>query len=74
MQPIAKLLITLGIVLIISGLIWQFGGKHFSFAFGKLPGDIAVQRGNMRFYFPIMSCVLLSLGFSLILYIIRLFR
>lgn len=73
MNATAKLLIAAGIVLIAAGVIWQFGGKYLQFL-GRLPGDIRVERENMSFYFPIMTCILISVVGSLILYLFRLFR
>ncbi|RXI99921.1 DUF2905 domain-containing protein [Anaerobacillus alkaliphilus] len=72
MPNIPKLLITLGIVLIIFGALWQVGGKYISL--GKLPGDIFVKKGNTTFYFPIVTSIVLSIVISLILYIVGRFR
>jgi hypothetical protein len=41
---------------------------------GRLPGDIRIERDNYRFYFPLVTCVLLSLVLSLALWLVRLFR
>ena len=41
---------------------------------GRLPGDIRIERENFRFYFPLVTCLLLSLVLSLVLWVIRLFR
>jgi hypothetical protein len=71
-NPIAKTLIIVGSFLILVGLIWQFAGK--AFPLGRLPGDIAVEKGNFKFYFPIVTCILLSLILSFIGYLIRYFR
>lgn len=72
MSQIPKLLITIGIVMIIAGLIWQVGGKYISL--GKLPGDIHIKRGNTTFYFPIVTSILVSIVLSLIFFIIGRFR
>lgn len=68
MNHIPKLLITLGIILIIIGLLWQIGGKYISL--GKLPGDILIKRGNTTFYFPLMTSIIISIVLSLIFFII----
>ncbi|WP_274365448.1 DUF2905 domain-containing protein [Paenibacillus thermotolerans] len=73
MNPAAKFLIAAGVVLIIAGLVWQFGGKYLQWL-GKLPGDIAVEKENVRFYFPIVTCIVISVAGSLIMYLFRLFR
>lgn len=72
MNPIAKLLIIGGIVLIVIGLVWQVGGKYIPL--GRLPGDIVVERENFRFYFPIVTCLVISIGLSLLFYLFRFFK
>ena len=61
-----KLLIIAGIILIVLGLVIHYTG---SLPIGKLPGDIVIERKNFKFYFPIASSILLSILFSLLLYI-----
>lgn len=73
MNPTAKLLIAAGIVLIVAGLIWQVGGRYLQWL-GKLPGDIAVEKENVRFYFPIVTCILISVVGSLLMYLFRMFK
>lgn len=63
-------LVILGLVIAALGLIWVFA-PHLP-RLGRLPGDIVVERGNTRFYFPVVTCLVLSLGLSLILWLIRL--
>jgi len=64
-----KLLILVGLLLVIAGLFLTFGGK-FSWL-GRLPGDIRVERENFSFYFPLGTCILLSLLISLLLWLFR---
>ncbi|WP_253721168.1 DUF2905 domain-containing protein, partial [Brevibacillus brevis] len=52
MNPVAKLLIIGGAALIIIGLLWQVGGRFLPL--GRLPGDIVVEKENVKFYFPIV--------------------
>ncbi len=66
----AKLLIITGAVLLFGGLLWYFFGNKLSWL-GNLPGDIRIEGENFRFYFPITTMILLSLLFSLLLYLIR---
>lgn len=61
----ARFLIVLGVVLIIVGLLWPFLQKA---GLGRLPGDIVVERDNVRFYFPITTSILISLVLSLLLW------
>jgi len=61
---VAKLLISLGLILVFVGLvIW---GISSLFPGGKVPGDIAVERENFRFYFPLGTCILISVILSVI--------
>ncbi|MEO6847409.1 MAG: DUF2905 domain-containing protein [Chthoniobacterales bacterium] len=63
-----KFLVIGGIVIaVIGALIWMGWGKWI----GKLPGDISIQKGNFGFYFPVVTCVVISIALSLLL---RLFR
>ena len=68
MHP-GKFLILTGLVLAIAGLLLLYGGK-IPFL-GKLPGDIRIQRDNFSFYFPLSTCILLSLVVSFILWLFR---
>ncbi|OUM87181.1 MAG: hypothetical protein BAA01_08895 [Bacillus thermozeamaize] len=72
MNPVAKMLIAAGVVLILAGLLWQFGGKFLSL--GRLPGDIVVEKENFSFYFPITTSILLSILLTLLFSLFRLFR
>jgi hypothetical protein len=64
-------LIFFGAILILLGLIFSFVGKIPYF--GKLPGDIVIQRENFTFYFPLGTCILISIVFSIIFYLISRF-
>ncbi|MCA0753987.1 DUF2905 domain-containing protein [Paenibacillus sp. N4] len=71
MNTIPKLLILGGIALIVIGFIWAGLGKFINL--GRLPGDIAIEKGNVKFYFPIVTCIVISVVLSLLAYIARLF-
>ena len=62
---IGRLLIALGVVLIVVGLLFTFG-ERLPFRLGRLPGDIAWRGKNTAFYFPLVTCLLLSLLLTLI--------
>jgi uncharacterized membrane protein len=66
-----KILIFVGFSLIFVGIIFLLGSK-IPF-FGKLPGDIYIKRENFTFYFPLGTCILISIIFSIIFYIITRF-
>lgn len=61
-----RFLIGLGIVVLLGGLLWPLLSK---IGIGRLPGDIAFQRGNVTFFFPLASSILLSVALSLILWL-----
>ena len=61
-----KILIVVGLVAVVAGLIIQFAPQAFSW-FGKLPGDIRYEKGNFKFFFPLTTMILLSVGISLLL-------
>lgn len=64
-----KILIIAGAILVVAGLIVQFAPK-LPFP-GKLPGDIVIDKGNFKIYFPIATSILISLVLSLILFLIN---
>ncbi len=66
MNP-AKLLVTLGIVLIVAGLLWTVGAR---FGLGRLPGDMTIRREHWTLYFPLTTCLLLSVLLSLVVWVI----
>ncbi|MET3290378.1 DUF2905 domain-containing protein [Brevibacillus fluminis] len=72
MNPVAKLLIIGGIVLVVIGLLWQIGGRFLPL--GRLPGDIVVEKENMHFYFPVVTCIVISVLLSLASYLFKLFK
>ncbi|MGE3251963.1 MAG: DUF2905 domain-containing protein [Hyphomonadaceae bacterium] len=67
MSP-ARLFIFAGIVLILIGLLWPYLSK---LGLGRLPGDIAIRRENVSFYFPIVACLVLSAIATLLLWFFR---
>jgi len=68
-----KLLMVLGIVLLGVGALLAFGGK-LPFRLGRLPGDIVYQGRSGSFYFPMVTCILLSVILSLLLWVLNHFR
>ncbi len=73
MNPnIGKLIIGAGAVLILIGLIIYVAGDKLHW-FGRLPGDIRVEKENFRFYFPVTSLILVSLLLNLLIFFVRRF-
>jgi hypothetical protein len=62
----ARTLIIIGLVIVAIGVLWPWLAK---LGLGRLPGDIVVERGNTSFYFPIVTCVLISVALSLVLWL-----
>ena len=70
MQEIGKFVVILGVLLVVVGvLLWRFPGL-FAWV-GKLPGDIAVQKGNFSFYFPVVTCIVVSIILTLLSWLFR---
>ena len=65
-------LLVLGLVLAGVGLVWILAPSLPWL--GRLPGDIRIERENFHFYFPLVTCLLLSLVLSLVVWLIRLLR
>ena len=68
---LGKLLIITGIVLIVVGLLVNHSHLFSSLHLGHLPGDIRIKRGNFTFYFPLTTCILLSILLTLIVHFFR---
>jgi hypothetical protein len=69
MEGFGKLLLIAGLVLTAAGaLLWSGFGKGW---LGRLPGDIHVERGSWGFYFPIVTCILISIVVTILLNIFR---
>jgi hypothetical protein len=64
----ARFLIIFGMILIAAGLLWPLITR---LGLGRLPGDIVIERGNFRLYFPLATSVLISIGISLILWFLN---
>ncbi len=65
-------LLLLGLVIAGVGLVWILAPSIPWL--GRLPGDIRIEEKHFRFYFPLVTCLLLSLLLTLVLWVLRLFR
>jgi len=72
MLSFPKLLIIAGGALIALGVLWMFVGQFLPL--GRIPGDIAVEKGNVKFYFPLATSIILSIVLSLLFWIFAFFR
>ena len=70
-QQVGKMLVVFGIVITVVGLIfWVFG----RFGLFRLPGDLEFGLKSWKFFFPLASCIIISIILTVILWIISLFR
>ncbi len=69
MPEIGKTLVIFGAVIVLLGLaLWSGIGAGW---LGRLPGDIRIERGHSAFYFPIVTCIIISLVVSVLLFLFR---
>ncbi len=69
MPEIGKTLMIFGAVIVLIGLaLWSGIGAGW---LGRLPGDIRIERGHSAFYFPIVTCIIISIVVSVLLFLFR---
>jgi len=69
MNELGKVLLIVGLAIAAVGaLLWAGFGKGW---LGRLPGDIQVSKGNLHFYFPIVTCIIASLLLTFIMWLLR---
>ena len=70
MLEIGRFVVIIGVFLVVAGVIlWRFPSL-FGWM-GKLPGDISVQKGNFSFYFPVVTCIIVSIVVTLLSWLFR---
>jgi hypothetical protein len=72
-RELGRSLLFLGALLVLAGAFFFFGGK-LPFRLGRLPGDIVHKGEHTTFYFPIVTCILLSVGLSFLFWLISRLR
>jgi ribose/xylose/arabinose/galactoside ABC-type transport system permease subunit len=72
MREVGRLIVTIGVITTLVGLVmWSgFAPKWL----GRLPGDIRIEREHSSFYFPIVTCIVLSIVLSLLFSLFSIFR
>jgi Protein of unknown function (DUF2905) len=65
---VSRFLIGLGLIILLAGLLWPFLAK---LGLGRLPGDIVIRREGFTFYFPIVTSLLISLGLTVLFWMLR---
>lgn len=63
-----RLLIGLGLLLVVAGIAWPILTR---IGFGRLPGDIIFHRGGATFYFPLVTCIIVSIALSALLWLVN---
>ena len=69
-RELGKLLLVVGVLVAIVGGLLLASGK-LPFRLGRLPGDIAYQGKNTSFYFPVVTCILLSVVLTLVMWVVN---
>jgi Protein of unknown function (DUF2905) len=73
LREFGKVLMIFGVLLVLVGVFFYFGGK-LPFRLGRLPGDMVHQGEHTTFYFPIVTCLVLSAGLSFLFWLLSRFR
>ena len=73
LRELGKLLLVVGVVLVGAGALLMFGAR-LPLRLGRLPGDISYQGRHGSFFFPVVTCLLVSLALTLISWIVNYFR
>jgi hypothetical protein len=69
---VGKFLVIVGVVLVGVGLLLMTGARLNFWGLGRLPGDVAYKGKNVAFYFPIVTCLVVSIGLTLLFWLISL--
>jgi hypothetical protein len=72
-RELGKLLIVCGIGVAVVGALLFASGK-LPFRLGRLPGDFAYRGSNSSFYFPVVTCILVSVVLSMVMWVVNYFR
>ncbi|MFZ0987280.1 MAG: DUF2905 domain-containing protein [Xanthobacteraceae bacterium] len=62
-----RLLIGIGLALVLAGIAWPLLSR---IGLGRLPGDIMIQRGSTSFYFPLVTCIIISIVLSALMWLL----
>jgi len=73
MSGMGRTIVALGVLLVVIGLV-VMAGDRLPIRLGRLPGDIVYRGKNSTFYFPLMTCILISVMLSVVLWLINRFR
>jgi hypothetical protein len=65
-MDVQRFLILLGLVILVAGIMWPILPK---IGLGRLPGDIVFQRGGAMFYFPLVTCIIISIALTVLFWL-----
>jgi hypothetical protein len=71
---VGKFLVIVGVVMVAAGLLLMAGAKFNFWGLGRLPGDVAYKGKNTTIYFPIVTCLVVSVGLTLLFWLISFLR
>jgi hypothetical protein len=71
---VGRFLVVVGVVLVAAGLLLMAGAKFNFWGLGRLPGDIAYKGKDTTIYFPIVTCLVVSVGLTLLFWLISFLR
>ena len=63
-----RLLIGIGLALVLAGIAWPLLSR---IGLGRLPGDVVIQRGSTSFYFPLVTCIVISIVLSALMWLLN---
>lgn len=63
-----RLLIVIGLTLLLAGIAWPLLSRS---GLGRLPGDIVIRRGSTSFYFPLVTCIVISIVLSALMWLLN---
>ncbi|MCL4854207.1 MAG: DUF2905 family protein [Bryobacteraceae bacterium] len=70
MEGVGRLLVILGVILVVTGLLFMFG-ERLPFKIGRLPGDIVIRGKNSVFYFPLTTLILINVVLMFVMWMMR---
>jgi hypothetical protein len=71
---VGRFLVIVGVVLVGAGLLLMAGVKFSFWGLGRLPGDVAYKGKNVSFYFPVVTCLVVSAALTLLFWLVSYFR
>jgi hypothetical protein len=71
-QQTGKYIIITGLCIVVVGVVIYFFHSYFKWL-GRLPGDIRVEKENFKFYFPVVTMIIISIAATIIIHLIRKF-